>query len=241
MASAIPDFSRFLAPDTFLELVSKGRLTHSFQDHGGFTLSPSTRLRDEAQRDLEDMAPTAGAEILLLQASPSRMPLDTREGELLLYNNMRSMSAMKGMTYFSSSKNQRVTLFRDSYVIESPRKQKRMEDPLVGDIPERDDLFIVQDDTTFGRNVYRAFYEHRDGMLSVKIENVDPISIVFLPLIRPGNLVLRFILTPSGDTMLFWGACYLRVELAPVGHTEIEMSLMNRLTAMAEWAVGRLR
>lgn len=238
---ASPGFAALLPPDTLAQLVSAGRLSHSFQEHGLLSLPPSSRLREEAQREMDAVAPSAGAEILVFQKSPSRTILDSGAGELSLYNTMRSMSAMKGMPYWSASRNRPVTLFRDSYVIESPKVQKRRDDPLVASIPERDELYIVQDDSTFGRNVYRATYEHRDGILSLKIANVEAISMILFPIIKPGNLVLRFLLAPSGDSLVFWGACYVRIDLSVVGRAEIESSVMNRLSAMVDWAVGRLR
>ena len=105
-----------------------------------------------------------GTEVLSVYRNES-VDFDSPESRLRIYNILLSMSTMKGTQYYSASRERMRTLFAESYVVDGPNRQNRLPDPVVQEIPPTSKLTVLQEDLTFGENLYPA--DPRRGGIAV--------------------------------------------------------------------------
>ena len=177
---------------------------------------------------------TLGVEMLRLMVG-SNQPLDTPEGMLRLFNSLHAVSTMKGITYYSVTRGRNQVLFSQSFAVSAAQGYTRVADPVFDSVPPADVLYTFQEDQSFGRNTYRELFSSHEDHLSVRIENLTNIMLLFVPIIRPHDMVSYVALMPAGNDLAFYGLAYLTTGF-PVGdrHSR-EESLLNRLKAMEGW------
>jgi hypothetical protein len=214
-------------------------ITAALAKDGTPSLLPGVSSRDSIVRDVKDPAPAVGAEILRIIPGPGAA-MDSAAGKLLLYNAMHAVSTLKGVTYWSVTRRKEMVLFLDSSVISTPSAREKVPDPLFTEIPDTQDLFTFQEDSSFGKNTYAEHFAARGDHLLVKSENLSTISLLFIPIIQPHGLVSQVVLVPAGTDVLFYGLAYIRTGF-PLGDAASRVqSLENRLTALAGWLKKRL-
>ena len=214
-------------------------ITAALAKDGTPSLLPAVSSHDAIARDVKDLAPSVGAEILRLIPGPGAA-MDSADGKLLLYNAMHAVSTLKGVTYWSVTRGKEMVLFLDSSVISSPATRERVPDPLFTEIPGTHDLFTFQEDSSFGKNTYAEHFAAQTDHLLVKTENLSTITFLFIPIIQPHGLVSQVVLIPAGTDVLFYGLAYIRTGF-PLGDAASRVqSLENRLTALAGWLKKRL-
>jgi hypothetical protein len=233
-------FSAFVAADSLRTLRSAGVVKASVAPSGDLTLLPGTGSRDAIARDAAENPVTVGVELLLV-LNTKTVSMDGQTGFQSLFNTLHAVSTMEGIPYYSISRGKEQVLFSQSFAVLSPANLLRIPDPVFIDLPRDDVLYTVQEDNSFGRTTYLETFSFPGDHLSVKIENLTTVSLLFVPLVQPHSFVSRIVLVPSGHEVLFYGLAYLRTSL-PIGdHRSREESLANRLTAMARWLQSRLR
>lgn len=236
------------AEDPFLQYVGRPALdklraghalTAGIPSDGALTLAPAIAGRDAMVSDMKTKKPTLGVEMLrMLSGLPQAM--DTPQGRLVLYNTLHAVSTMKGIPYFSVTRNSSHTLFTESYAVDPVSRKDRIADPVFTEVPASDLLFTFQEDQTFGKNYYEESFSEQFDHLVVKMENLSTISFLFFQIIQPRDLVSEVILIPNGTDLVFYGVSSLNTGF-PLGdkHSR-EESLANRLNAMASWLEKRL-
>ena len=231
--------SRYVDAKRLQELRAGATLTASITGTGVSTLLPSVTARDLIAEHLKTMRPTVGGELLrIITGSPEL--LDTRDGWLKIYNSLHAVSSMRGITYWSVSRGSRQVLFTQSYAISSPGKAAPVPDVVFEEIPGDSLLYTFQEDKSFGRTIYEERFAFRADHLAVSIENLSTISFALIPIIRPRNLVSTIVLVPTGREILFYGLACFHTSL-PIGDKRSkEVSLTNRLVAMADWLAARI-
>jgi hypothetical protein len=198
------------------------------------TLAPATSSRDAIERTVREGDPTVCSEMIrILPGLPG--PLDTPAGWLKIFNTLHAVSAMKGMTYWSVTHRQVRVLFTQSYAIDSPQRPSRIPDPLRSAVPAEDILYSYQEDSTFGKNVYRATFNFRGDHCHERLENLSTITYALFPIVQPRNFVSHIVLIPSGGELLFYGVSYIHTTLPFGDKRSREESLFNRLIALSDW------
>ncbi len=232
-------FQQYLEQPALEKLRAGRTITASIASDGTLTLAPVIDSRDAIVSDMKTRKPTLGVEMLRM-ISGLPQALDTPEGRLALYNSLHAVSTMKGIPYFSVTRNSSHTLFSESYAVDPVSKKDRIADPVFTEVPASDLTFTFQEDQTFGKNYYEESFTDQHDHLVVRIENLSTISFLFFQIIQPRNLVSEVILIPSGNDLVFYGVSSLNTGF-PLGdkHSR-EESLSNRLNAMAEWLKKRL-
>jgi hypothetical protein len=177
---------------------------------------------------------------LFLARTPGR-DWDAPAGRIAIQNVLRTLGGLKGLPYWSASRNREMTLFNDSYAVDSPSGLRRTADPLVASITDRETVYGIQDDTTFGKNLYEFTYRTDAEAVSLQVENVNALSLLFVPVVPPRGMGSRFLVVTSGDTVAVWGACWLRAAFRFMEGGDRESSLVNRLTALSRWFLASLR
>ena len=238
-AHAADPLSRYV-PDASLLALRAGTVSSlSISQDSVLTLAPAVASHEALAKEVHDLRPTVGVEVLQILANVLD-PADAARGLLSICNAAHAVSSMKGITYYSVSRGKKEVLFLQAYAVSAPSRGAKIPDPVFTIIPGEDDLFTFQEDNSFGKNTYREHFAFRDDHFLVKMENLSTISFLLVPIIQPHNLVSQFILVPAGKDLLFYGVAYLRTGM-PIGDRHgREESLKNRLIAMAAWLRSRL-
>ncbi|MGA2975596.1 MAG: DUF6675 family protein [Spirochaetia bacterium] len=238
LAAADP-FSSLLPAESLHTLRGGGSASSNIPVDGSLSLLPSVASRAKIAQEVKTFRPTLGVELLQILGGLAQ-PADTPAGWLATYNALQSASSLRGITYWSKTRNKAQVLFLQSYVISSVSHPARIADPVFNTIPAEDDLFTFQEDNSFGRNTFQTHLSFHGDHLVVKMENLSTIFMMLLPVVKPRNFVSQVVLVPAGKDILFYGTSYLRTAM-PIGDWRSrDESLKNRLIAMAEWLKTRL-
>ncbi|HTZ52605.1 MAG TPA: DUF6675 family protein [Spirochaetia bacterium] len=204
-------------------------------------LVPQVSSAAAISEEVKSMDPSVGAELLKVIRG-SGPQLDSPAGLLLLYNTVHAVSTMKGITYYSVTRGKQMPLFLQSYVIPAPDQAGTPQpDPVFEVIPPRDDLYTLQEDTSFGRNTYAEHVAALADHLYLKTENLTTISYLLVPIVTPRNFVSHVVVVPIGRDVLFYGVSCLKSGL-PMGDLKSRtQSMENRLAAVAGWLSKRMQ
>jgi hypothetical protein len=152
-----------------------------------------------------------------------------------LYNTLRSISTLQGIEYYSASRERMRLLFEESWTISGPQDRKRIEDPLVREIPDEDTIYIHQKDLTFGTNRYRVEYLHNSGTISMDIVNITTMRYSIFPLVGEENMSMRLLVVPVAEGIVFYGLNTVDMLDLAIFHKKMEDSFTNRMIALIDW------
>jgi hypothetical protein len=233
------DLGRLLGGDVAAALVAGGSLRRVV-DRGAMPgWLPAVDSREGIFADVRRLDPTIVVELLRWYPNlPARY--DTSDGRLRLFNTMRAVSTMQGLAYWSASRGKERVLFTLSHAVAGPSDPSPRPDPVALKLPATDRLYSLQVDQTFGRHVYLGTYDNRPDHLIVRTENVDVISYLLLPIMKPGGMVTLCVLVPFPDGVLLAGLLCSKTVMPVVDRTGREASLLNRLVALSNWVASRL-
>jgi hypothetical protein len=238
-AAAEEDTSRFLQESIARELSAQGTIVQIHKGDVTPLLMPAVEASADIRGELAGFHPAVSVEILrLFHDAP--MDLGAPQGILSLFNIMASVSTMKGITYWSASRNKTWTLFTESYAIESPDKPVRIPDrvfryPLVDSM-----IYSFQEDTSFGKNTYQTLLSRKTDCIWSRTENMGPITYLFVRIIPERGLINHTLLIPMKNGLLFYGIALLKTSFSMGDPASRAESLKNRVIAMSDWLWGRL-
>lgn len=239
-AAAAADATGLLGAKTLSAIRSAGKLSRSATGGADLRYLPSIPERDAIRAAVEANNPSSVVELVALASLPGGS-LDAEPGRLALCNAVRSVSRLEGLEYYSSTHGDMRLLYKASYRIASPADRKRMADPLVTTPPAHEDIWIYQDDTTFGGNVYTVSYDNAPGALIVRIANQATLRYLLFPVVPPGGMVLYFLIVPDGEEVLFYAVAAMRFSGPWVKAAVVEKSFSYRVDAMYRWFAETLR
>ena len=221
-------------PRTLATVRERGQITRSAASSADLRYIPNLPSRDTILAGLDAISPTVVVE-LLAWTRVAGARLSEPAGRLLVYNALRSISRLEGLDYYSASHGEMRLLYRTSHRIAGPFDRSPLPDPLVSTPPERDTIWVYQDDTTFGGNVFRVSYENADRYVVMEITNHNVMRFFLIPLVPAGGTQLYFVTVPDGDEILFYAVAAARLSgpFARIG--AVQQSFANRIEAMYRW------
>jgi hypothetical protein len=232
----------YLEPAALQALEAAGELRSSLASGAEPRLLPPLPRRAQILEEVRALRMTVGVELLAIYPGTGA-PLDTPEGVRRLYNLMHAASRMKGLEYFSASRQRMRTLFAESYAIDDPVSRRPIPDRVFpGEIPPVFQAYTYQQDLTFGGTVYRVDYYCEDGVLSLRSSNLTPMRYLGFPMIREEQSLTWVCLVPFGSRILFYGlsgghtVSFLGLEKSKAR----EESFYNRLKAIFGWYTREL-
>jgi hypothetical protein len=235
----IESLEALLGYNMYSRLESGQSLRHSFKAAESLELFPSLPIKERVLPQISRMKPTVGVEYLLIYrpggfVGGSRKDRPARE-HLKIYNILRSVSTLRGIEYYSASRKRMRTFFYDAYVIDSPKRRRRLDDPLVEEIPTNASFFTFLRDSSLGDYVAEVKYHYHFDYFAMHIQNWSTLWQFIFPIVQPRDLNMLVIIVPDGDALLFYGLAYVNVTnifgLAE-GRTA---SFYNRLKALFHW------
>jgi hypothetical protein len=219
--------------------LSEGELRNSLHGDSPPQLIPEVSARGEIESRIRELGLTVGTEVLSVYRSES-VDFDSPESRLRIYNILLSMSTMKGIQYYSASRERMRTLFTESYVVDGPEGEKRLPDPVAREIPAYSKLYMLQEDLTFGENIYAAQFRYSGDYFLLDSTNLTTMHYFFFPMVRPENSVTLILLIPVGEELLFYGAIGAHtMRLLGMARSR-EDSFYNRLKAIHGWFAQRV-
>jgi hypothetical protein len=238
-AAAQSGLLSILDEPTRKDLAAKGTLFGTVHDGEPLHFIPRAVTSDVLRAEASAFHPTIGAEVLRFFPM-SGGGLKTPAGMLSLCNTLASVSTMKGITYWSVTRNKRWPLFTESYAIESPDNPRRIADPFFSSIESQYSIYSFQEDSSFGRNIYRSSFTFVSDQIRTRTENLTPITYILIPIIPVRGLVVDTLIMPTEGGLLFYSVSLLRATIAIGNQSGRADSLVNRMMAMSDWLKGRL-
>jgi hypothetical protein len=235
----------YLTPATLSLLINSGEVKLAFKGTEEPALFPKLDNKASVTQLVKELDPTIGLEYLLLYSphpsSPSQTPAQSIQKPfspdlLRISNALRAVSTLKGIEYYSASRQKMRTFFNEAYVIDSPASRNRLSDPQVTVIPAREEIFIFTNDSTLDDNILSVIYTWNNEYMSMFMQNLTTVWALFIPAIQPGGFKTLLIVLPVKEGLLFYGLCCIKtVNLFGLAEKKGEASTYNRLVAFFKW------
>jgi hypothetical protein len=233
------DLARLLGAADAAALALEGRLVRVVPRDAAPAWLPAVDSRDAILAEVRRVDPTIAVELLRWYGGLS-IRFDTPEGRLRLFNALRAVGTMQGLTYWSASRGVERVLFTESHAVAGPDAPAPLPDPVDSLLPATDRRWSLQVDQTFGRHLYVSTYTNRSDHLVARTENADTISYLLIPVMRPGGMVTMCMLVPLPDGVLLAGLVWSKLSVPAIDRAGREASLLNRLVALSNWVGTRL-
>lgn len=233
----LPDMLRYLPSELQRELLETNKLFIFGEASEDRTLAPPFSIPAVATFD-DGMQ----AEILQYIPAPSAESFDSDDYglHLKLYNLLLSIHTMKGIKYYSASRDRMRTLFTESHFVSDPDNRNRLTPPTATTvIPEETVYYLLQDDATFGENMYRVRYIYNGETLQITMINTHSLRYRFIPAIWKGNLHITLLVHPLNEGLLLYGHIHAKPTMSFGLQSRIRDSLGNRLEAVNTWFFDR--
>lgn len=178
--------------------------------------------------------------IYIYRKPPAKLRKNWTETEqLALFNEIRAISTLTGIEYYSASRKKMRTFYEESLVIDSPEFKNPLADPLVSVLPREASLFARQKDLTFGDNVYRYDYKTTENSLLFIQTNMTTLSYGFIPLVQKENLKSLIAIIDIDEGLLLYAVTFAKASTIPGVEGKIKDSFSNRTEAVYKWFVTK--
>ncbi len=227
-----------LTSEQYNSLYINREITEFYSKNGSLRIIPETPLKYEIIKELSSVDCESGVEALYIIPNRKEKELskdDLNNFMLKLYNTLNSVSTLKNVEYFSVSRNKMRILFRESYAINNPQDKKKIPDSTVDRIPEKREVFVFQEDSTFGDVISEITYRSSDEGISLSIINIQPIKYGFFRAVAAYNMQIHLIIIPCKNYILFYGTGAVNPVNIPGIRGTIKKSIYNRINAMYNW------
>lgn len=165
---------------------------------------------------------------------------DPEEEAVVIGRILRAVSTMEGIEYYSESRGHYRTLFERSTRIENPENRRPLQDTQPDSIPDREQMYVLQEDGTFGENVYNFEYESLESGMLLVMTNETRLSWGILPALGTNDLRLIFAAVPTKEGILFYGLAGVDIPTVLGMGNRIGISFENRVNALSDWFEAEL-
>jgi len=147
---------------------------------------------------------------------------------------MRSISKMKGMLYFSNSRQKWEVLYSESYMVDDVKSKKAVPDKTEGSADGRT-FYCFQDEHTFGDCIYRLDYRQTENEVSVQFTNEQALYYKFIKAVKPGNMKINLVVSDLGDSYAVYMVMHANIRRFSILEKRMHRSLNSRLDAIYKW------
>jgi hypothetical protein len=236
-AAAVDAIPASLDAEARRQLMAAGSCSSFFQEQPGIDLCPNPAAAADITRALDASHPNIGVQTLVVAPMPARLAARA-DRNLALYNLLHQFRTMEGIQYYSASHGEMRVFFTASYRVQGPGSLAMLADPRYPAIEPRHDLYLLQDDSTFGKNLYATTVKGLDhGAIELTMSNVERVRYGLLPVLGPGALRLTMVVQPSADGryLYFYGNVGIKAVKLPGLETTVRNSFSNRIIAYYNW------
>lgn len=224
----------YLSPEERSTLYSSGEISRYFFDTENPEYLFNTTFSDDFLNEFSNLDITIGVESLyFLKYNESFNGAGVTP--LSIYNTLLSIKTMKGIEYYSQSREKMRTLFTESYGISNLDDQEPLADPVVETIPSFFNRFLLQTDKTFGENLYKSIYRYDKDVIWVNMTNKTKMKYMFIPMLKPEKMSINLFILQIEEGLLFYGITAAEtISFFGLEKAKKE-SFYNRMKAMFIW------
>jgi len=236
-AAAVDAIPALLDPIARQKLMASGSYTSFSKGQPKVDLCPDPAAGADITRNLGASPSNIGIQTLVVAVMPTGL-LARKGRTLVLYNRLHQFRTMAGIQYFSSTHGKVRTLFTTSHVVQAPGNRNPLNDPQYSAIEPTHDLFLEQDDSTFGKNLYAVTVKaHEGGSIQLTMSNVERVWWGFLPVLGSGSLKLTMVIQASADGkyLYFYGNVGIGATKVLGMEEQVRTSFYNRVIALYHW------
>ncbi len=152
-----------------------------------------------------------------------------------IIDRLRSLRSLEGIQYYSVNKGGMKTLFVKSYAIDGPSTKKAIPDPVRPDPPESELVYVLQEDLSFGENVYAYSFRRSGAEVGIVVTNLTTMRYGIINAVEPSRLTTVLLAVPRGTEYVLYVASGAKVAMIPGLRDRVAESFMNRAKALIEW------
>lgn len=236
-AAAVDAIPALLDATAKQKLMTTGSYSSFSEGQPKVDLCPDKVAGANIVRTLTASHPTIGVQSLVVAAMPAGL-MSRPDRNLVLYNLMHQFRTMEGLQYFSSTHHEVRTLFTTSRVVRATGDRSDLADPRYFSIEPSHDLYLVQDDTTFGKNLYLVTVKgNESGSVELTMSNVERVWWGLVPVLGPDALKLTMVIQTSADGkfLYFYGNVGIRATKIFGMEEQVRTSFYHRVIALYSW------
>lgn len=205
-----------------------------------YALNPFPSTTNAIRNRASAQNPDISMEVLLaLPITQELAALGTDRLDLFLYNVLHRFSSMKGIEYWSASRQRMRIFYEESSVVDQAPPHAVLPDPVHQSILLREQLVIRQKDSSFGDNRYSveigSWKEDGDLGILVRMTNLTTMWYGIFAVAEPGGVSTEVVVRRSADHILFYATTALRVPGLPGLRDKARESFFNRIIALYTW------
>ncbi|MCL1813980.1 MAG: hypothetical protein FWG29_10740 [Treponema sp.] len=226
-----------LLPDNLVkQLLQSGAIDRERFDTTSFGMVPRfdalERLIETNRRSID---PNVTVESLRLYKKRSSQGNWTAAERTELYNGLTAISTLKGLEYFSKSRNAMRLLYETSAVIDGPDSKNPRPDPVHSVPPAQMSVYVRQKDLTFGDNVYEFTYHAGESSFIVVQNNVTDLNYGPITVIGKNKLKSVVGVFDCGPYLVVYAASMAKASMLPGMKQRAGESIFNRANALLGW------
>jgi len=241
-AEAIAPIADKLNDSQKQSLLSQGLLTVYYSGGAQTSLCPNAAAATEMTGPLAAVKPSIGIETLVVYPLPANLAARP-DRDLVLYNIMHRFRSMEGIQYWSASRKAMRIFFTSSKLVKAPGDRSPQPDPVYAASETRHALFLEQEDSSFGKNLYDLDVQSLGkGSVLLNMSNRDQFWYGIVPVLAPRALSMYLFAQPSADGkyLYFYGNAGINAAKAFGVEEKAKTSFANRIVALFNWYAQEL-
>jgi hypothetical protein len=230
-AQSLDDVLANLSTQDRRELLSAGSIEQYIENHRQIAYVPDHPLADRISDTVGTVRPNVISEQIVLVRT--RIAPD----ELLsLFNSLRRISNLANLRYENERKDTTHDLFRESYAVDNADSRERIDDPVVTEIPTRDEIQVVQGLPPFGTVLSTYTYVSEGGAFLFSGTNQDTLNYRGVPVVQSGNMITTILVIAGEDYLLMYGIGAVRAfKMFGLLDDRIEAAFSGRTEGLFNW------
>jgi len=218
------------------QLMESGAIDRERFDASTLGMVPRyTVLEKLLETNRQAIDPNIVVESLRLYKKPSSQGNWTASERTELFNGIVALSTLKGIEYFSKSRNRMHLLYESSTIIDGPVNKNPRPDPVFGTPPAELNVYVRQKDLTFGDNVYEANYYSGESSFIVLLDNVTALSYGLVTVVGKNKFKTVVAIFDCGPYLLVYAASMAKASMLPGMKQRAGESISNRANALLLW------
>lgn len=234
--SVISVLDSFLSAEQRIELLKQGHLFRSVynKENAVPRLAPLFAVPQTFAENWNKGNPTFLIEALYVHKKTQGNTKDIEK----ISRIFRSVSKLEGLQYYSSSRKKMRTLYEASYVIDDPKTQGRIADPV--DNPAADfSVYVLQKDLTFDKNIYRYRFCSDADSAGFMSTNIDVLKYSIFKAMKPENLEVSIAVTDLGEYLLVHMLTRADFTAPSIFRERVQNSFRTRGEAIYNWFIAQ--
>ncbi len=223
-----------LSADTAEELAKNRKifLYKYKEDDMKFQIAPKIEVFEKMKKSLR----SDSFEPIFLLESLHVFKKEKTKAKVDVAKILKSISKLKGIEYYSHSREKMRTLYVDSYVVEkdAASKYKKVADPL-DKATEGLSILASQEDLTFGKYIYRYDYFTANGAVGTVCYNTEILKYKIFKVLYEYNLRVGLVVKEYDDFVLVYASTSAKFASLPGLEKKLKNSFSSRADAMYNW------